>query len=192
MTENSEARERVLDAAERLFAERGYKHVTLRDIAAEIGIQHTSLYHHAPGGKERLFIEVMERNFKRHEAGLTGAVAEGASLRQQLYRVADWLLSQSPMDLSRMTHADLRSINPAEAERLSEVAYESLMLPIYRALAAAEARGEIAHPDLMLMAGAIMGMIESFFAIPDADVQGSRAAMAYLVVDTLLDGMIPR
>ena len=31
--ENSEARERVLSAAEKLFAQRGYSSVTLRDIA---------------------------------------------------------------------------------------------------------------------------------------------------------------
>ncbi len=52
---NTDARERVLDAAERLFAERGYASVTLRDIAAEVGIRHTSLYHHVPGGKEAIF-----------------------------------------------------------------------------------------------------------------------------------------
>ena len=48
----SEARERVLDGAAKLFTERGYAAVTLRDIAAEVGIRHTSLYHHVPGGKE--------------------------------------------------------------------------------------------------------------------------------------------
>jgi AcrR family transcriptional regulator len=42
MMDESEARERVLAAAERLFAERGYAAVTLRDIAAAVGIRHAS------------------------------------------------------------------------------------------------------------------------------------------------------
>ena len=51
---DSEARERVLLVAERLFRERGYQAVTLRDIAQEVGIRHTSLYHHFPRGRNRL------------------------------------------------------------------------------------------------------------------------------------------
>ncbi|GCE21918.1 TetR/AcrR family transcriptional regulator [Dictyobacter kobayashii] len=47
----SVARERVLDAAELLFARQGYASVTLRAIAAQVGIHHTSLYHHVPGAK---------------------------------------------------------------------------------------------------------------------------------------------
>ncbi len=38
--EKSVARERVMDTAERLYARKGYNAVTLRDIAAEIGIHH--------------------------------------------------------------------------------------------------------------------------------------------------------
>ncbi|MBZ0309485.1 MAG: TetR/AcrR family transcriptional regulator, partial [Anaerolineae bacterium] len=52
--------------AEHLFAERGYTAVTLRDIAEAVGLRHASLYHHVPGGKEALFIEVTERTMKRH------------------------------------------------------------------------------------------------------------------------------
>ena len=40
---NPEARERVLSVADRLFTERGYQAVTLRDIAQEVGIRHASL-----------------------------------------------------------------------------------------------------------------------------------------------------
>lgn len=192
MVEHTEARERALDAAEKLFAERGYKSVTLRDIAAEIGIQHTSLYHHFPGGKERLFIEVTERNFNRHQQGLTGAIEAQQGIRAQLYAVADWLLSQPPMYLGRMVHSDMPAIDPLEAARLAEVAYESLMMPIYLALRAAENTGEIVHQDLILMAGGLLGMVESLFAVPDADVQTSREQMARILINTLLDGMRPR
>lgn len=51
----SEAHERVLYAAERLFAECGYHTVTVKDVAKAAGIHHASLYHHAPGGKAQLF-----------------------------------------------------------------------------------------------------------------------------------------
>ena len=116
--EKSIARERVMDTAERLFARKGYNAVTLRDIAAEIGIHHTTLYHHVPGGKEQLFIDVVERNFEHHRRGLTQAIAGAPSdIRLQLRAIADWLLSQPPMDLVRMVYSDLPAIDPAQADR---------------------------------------------------------------------------
>ncbi|NDJ52513.1 MAG: helix-turn-helix transcriptional regulator, partial [Chloroflexi bacterium] len=68
--EISEARQRVLEVAERLFSTRGYKDVRLQDIAKELGIKTASLYYHAPGGKEELFVEVIERGLARHHQGL--------------------------------------------------------------------------------------------------------------------------
>ncbi|MEO1181402.1 MAG: helix-turn-helix domain-containing protein, partial [Cyanobacteria bacterium J06636_28] len=48
---NSEARNRLLKAAETLFVQRGYEAVTVKDIAKATGIHHASIYHHIPGGK---------------------------------------------------------------------------------------------------------------------------------------------
>ena len=52
--------ERILDAAEALFAERGYAGATLRDVAAEVGLRTPSLYNHFPS-KESLYAAVLER-----------------------------------------------------------------------------------------------------------------------------------
>ncbi len=52
--------ERILDAAEALFAERGYAGATLRDVAAKVGVRTPSLYNHFPS-KESLYAAVLER-----------------------------------------------------------------------------------------------------------------------------------
>ncbi|HEY0734833.1 MAG TPA: TetR/AcrR family transcriptional regulator [Herpetosiphonaceae bacterium] len=190
---STESRERVLDAAERLFAKKGYTAVTLRDIAAEVGIRHASLYHHVPGGKEQLFIEVTERHLKRHHTGLTEAMAQSApDIRSQLYAAADWLLSQPPMDLVRMVYSDMPAIEQSHAERLSQVAYDSLILPLQETLERARQNGEIQHPNPALIAGSIVGMVESMYSVPDYAVEESRVVMAQAVIDVLLDGLRPR
>lgn len=190
---NTDARERVLAAAEQLFAQKGYAAVTLRDIAAEVGIRHTSLYHHVPGGKEELFVEVTERNFNRHSIGLKQMMSETApDIRSQLQAIANWLLSQPPMDLVRMMHSDMPAIDEAQAERLSLLALESLIVPIEEALQRAAQQGEVSHHNLALVAGGILGMIESLYAIPAYAVIGSRAAMAHELIDVLLNGLRPR
>ena len=40
--------ERILDAAENLFADRGYAGTTMRDVSAAVGLRTPSLYNHFP------------------------------------------------------------------------------------------------------------------------------------------------
>ena len=55
--------ERILDAAEALFAERGYAGTTLRDVATEVGLRTPSLYNHFPS-KDSLYAAVLERGIR--------------------------------------------------------------------------------------------------------------------------------
>jgi len=53
-------RERILDCAEALFAERGLAGTAVRDIARQAGLTPASLYNHFPG-KQALYEAVLER-----------------------------------------------------------------------------------------------------------------------------------
>jgi TetR/AcrR family transcriptional regulator, cholesterol catabolism regulator len=189
----TDARERVLEAAERLFAERGYASVTLRDVAAQVGIRHASLYHHVPGGKEELFVEVTERGFRRHADGLGAAIRDARpDIRARLHAAAGWFLSQPPVDAVRMINADMPAIDPEVATRLSEQAYASTLRPLEEVFAEAARRGETRRADHELMAGAVFGMVQSLFAVPEYALTRPRVAMAHEVIDVLLEGLRPR
>nr|WP_321249088.1 TetR/AcrR family transcriptional regulator [uncultured Ruegeria sp.] len=55
-----QTRARILDAAEALFADRGFEGASIRDIAAKAGVQ-VGLVHHHGGGKEELFHKTVAR-----------------------------------------------------------------------------------------------------------------------------------
>jgi len=68
--------ERILDAAEALFAERGFAGTTLRDVAGAVGIRIPSLYNHF-ASKEALYSAVLERGIGPVLAALASFAEEG-------------------------------------------------------------------------------------------------------------------
>lgn len=68
--------ERILDAAEALFAERGYAGTTLRDVASEVGLRNPSLYNHF-ANKQALYAAVLKRGLAPVLASLSEAVVGG-------------------------------------------------------------------------------------------------------------------
>src|SRR5690606_38987944 len=76
MTESSDhARDRIIDAATRLFAALGYDGTSTRMIAEAAGLNVATVAYHV-GGKRDLYIAVMERAHQIERALLSDAVAQ--------------------------------------------------------------------------------------------------------------------
>jgi AcrR family transcriptional regulator len=179
----------LYDIAERLFSERGYAAVSLRDIAEAVGVRQASLYHYVPGGKEALYVEVTERGLRRTEAALKLAHASAApSLRVQLRAAASVLLAQPPFDAARMVRSDMPAISTPEAERLTHLAFESLIEPLAGVFRGAIEDAPAATPDHRLLAGLLLAIVETaqvatrFTATPAED-------LATALVDLIVDGL---
>lgn len=68
------SRDAILDAGERLFAERGYEGTSLHDIAAAAGLSRgTPSYFF--GSKEQLYVEVLDHAFAQRQAATAEAFA---------------------------------------------------------------------------------------------------------------------
>jgi len=183
--------ERILAAADALFSQRGYAAVRLRDIAEAVGLQHASLYYYVPGGKEQLFVEVLERNFQRHREGLTQAIQNaGEDIRQQMLAVMGWFLSQPPMDLARLYYADMPQIDPAQAERLMRLALDAMSIPVCSAIEAANEAGQIAIANPFMAAMTLVNLAQGVKLIPASYLSKveRRAEISAEVVDMLLNG----
>lgn len=68
-----DVRDRLLDAAEKLFSEHGFADTSVRDITAEANCNIAAVNYHF-GGKDKLYIEMfrrhMERVFARHKVNI--------------------------------------------------------------------------------------------------------------------------
>jgi TetR/AcrR family transcriptional regulator, cholesterol catabolism regulator len=187
------ARTRILDAAEELFSELGYKSVKLRDVARVVGIRQASLYHHFPEGKEKLFVEVTERALERHREGLLDAIQSApVDLEAQLRAIARWLLNQPPVDLARMVRSDMIEINEEDRRRLTMAALRSLLVPIEDVFGAGikrEGLNRVEHNRLLA---------SSFLSITEAIQVSTRFAhrpaevMADEMIGVIMNGLRPR
>lgn len=106
-----ETRQAILDAAERLFAEKGFLGASLSDIVAEVGIAKPSLIHHF-ATKERLYAAVLERigasllplvdvcRASRDPAAGLMALAKGINAWSEDHRDANRILLRDMLDLA--------------------------------------------------------------------------------------------
>ena len=78
--------ERILDAAENLFAERGYSATSLGDVADKVGIRSPSLYNHFKN-KDALYQSVLNRLLDN----FTSPMEELTKIKVTQERVIDWL-----------------------------------------------------------------------------------------------------
>jgi AcrR family transcriptional regulator len=110
-------RDAVLDAARRLFTERGFDGTSMRDIAAEVGVTNAALYYHFPS-KDAMLAALSQTRRDELEALAGWARTEGPRpglLRETALR---WLDGAGQERLDRMRLA--QAIRPAMARAVPE------------------------------------------------------------------------
>jgi AcrR family transcriptional regulator len=84
--------DRILDAAEDLFAEKGYSATSLGDVADRVGIRSPSLYNHFRN-KEALYQAVLERLLEEFSAPMS-ALSRGQVTNQQVFHWLEAIVRQ--------------------------------------------------------------------------------------------------
>ncbi len=84
-------REQILDAANALFAERGYEEVTVEDVARSAGVAR-GLVHHSFGGRKAVYLALLERLAAGGAEELPQPVGRSARARVEnsVSRWLDW------------------------------------------------------------------------------------------------------
>lgn len=102
------ARGRLLTEAARLFREKGYERTTVRDLAAAVGIQSGSLFHH----------------FRTKEEILKAVMVETIRLNTALMQAALEAADSSRDKLRGLVRAELESINGQTGEAMAVLVFE--------------------------------------------------------------------
>lgn len=125
-------RGKVLSAAGRLFRERGYERTTVRAIAAAVGIQSGSLFHHFASKEDILkavMIDVIRFNTERMTAALAAARDPQARLRELIACELESIVGDTREAMAVLVHCwdSLSKDRQVEVLALRKV-YEALWL----------------------------------------------------------------
>ncbi len=83
-----ETRTKILDAARKVFGDRGFGQATVEEIAAEAGVSNGALYHHF-AAKQELFKAILTDHIAEQHFEIS-ALVPAASLRELLERFASY------------------------------------------------------------------------------------------------------
>jgi AcrR family transcriptional regulator len=184
----SDRRSKLLAAAERLIAERGYLAVRLEDIGAAAGVSGPAIYRHFPN-KEALLVELLVGISTRLLSGAQTVVSEAVDVDTAFDGLIDFHLdfALGEPDLIRIQDRDLAYL-PERAKRQVRKAqrqYVEIWVDVLRR------RDAIDEADARVMAHAAFGLLNSTpyslkaLGAKDTDVSRSREVLRAMTVAAL-------
>jgi AcrR family transcriptional regulator len=154
----SDRRSKLLSAAERLIAERGYHAVRLEDIGSAAGVSGPAIYRHFPN-KEAMLVELLVGVSTRLLDGARTVVAEASDSEEALDGLVDFHLdfALGEPDLIRIQDRDWAHL-PDRAKRQVRTAQRQYVEIWVDQLCR---RNGISEADARLMAHAAFGLMNS-------------------------------
>jgi AcrR family transcriptional regulator len=160
-----ERREQILDAALRVFSQKGFGGASIRDIAREVGITEGLIYHYFESKEQLMQACWKERSWHSHVERILAA-AEGVPVEQVLKEIVrDFLetLREHGPNI-RMCMAEMQRNSEMAAEQVERIEATSALIRGF--LQARQAAGEL-RPDaeVGMAAGLLLGCAHSLFFI---------------------------
>ncbi|MFP8960800.1 TetR/AcrR family transcriptional regulator [Streptomyces nanhaiensis] len=200
MPRQPDTRDRARREFARLLAERGYLGVSLDEIAKVVDVKKASLYHHFPGGKPALFMEVAHRYVEETAAVLHEALRTEGGLREKLLAVAGtYARGTYDSALGDQIYYATRHLDEERRTEISRAYVRALIEPVTELMAGAVGSGELreAEPGFLAMsfmelAGTLQPMPEELATPPRERPAPSPADRRVReVVDLFLHGAAP-
>ncbi len=186
-------RERVLAAAEELFAEQGYDATSVQQVVTRAGVTKGALYHYF-AAKEDLLFEIYNSLFTEQMAGLERIIAQRADAATTLREIID--------DLVITTAARTRAVTVfgREGSRLDNQRWQALQASwrtyqdtVRKVIREAQESGEFsadASPEVV--SWSIFGFTNDLHTWYRPDGPKAAAVLAKELADFILNGLSKR
>lgn len=186
---NTDMHQHILEAATRLFVERGYHGIAMREIAEASGVSKAGLYYYFRD-KEELFVAILSSYLNQLEQSLTLAIASGDTARERLTGIVRAIFAQpaSQRQIMRLASNDLAHLSPEARISFSKRYYAGFIGQIEASIKQGIENGELRPLDSATMTWALLGIIYPFFSNPGAYEKQSSAELISSLLTVFFDG----
>lgn len=136
---DSASKTRIIGVSQKLFFQHGFRATSLGAIADELGIKPASLYYHFPGGKEELYIAVLQSQLQSYRNKIEDIAQIEQSLDRFLHAFAHWYIDQPPMNMALISQMDMPYLTPKAQRTVMETVSKSIFQPIAQIIAESKA-----------------------------------------------------
>jgi TetR/AcrR family transcriptional regulator, cholesterol catabolism regulator len=182
-------RQGILEAAARIFSEKGYHATSMQDIADEVNLQKASLYHHFSSKQESLFDildEALDLINTRLEGVLSQSLSPDEKLRQAMISYFQTIAENR--NLSAVLLLELRSLDPDL--KINQAARREKFERIWRDLIIeGKQDGIFCDVDPSLTGRAILGVMNWSVTWYRSDGARSAKDIADLFASLFLEGL---
>ena len=196
-----DAVERILAAAEALFAEYGFDAVSMSAIGEAAGVSKANVFHHFIS-KNDLYLAVLRhacRDSTQHLDDLSNDEAAPLSVRLTQFAHAHLANLLEHGQVARLMLRELLSDNPRQGQELAENVYGEKFSRFVAILRAGQQAGELrADVDPAMVATMLLGANVFFFEsrevlrhFPDVNFTHQPERYSTMLADILLRGILP-
>jgi AcrR family transcriptional regulator len=183
-------REGIIEAAARIFSEKGFHATSMQDIADAVNLQKASLYHHF-SSKQEILVEILDHALdlinNRLELVLSQSLSPDEKLRQSM--VSYFQTIAENRNLSAVLLLELRSLDPelkarqASRREKFERLWRNLIIE-------GKQQGVFTNVDPSLTARALLGVMNWSVTWYRSDGPRTAREIADLFADLLLNGLL--
>jgi AcrR family transcriptional regulator len=182
----------IRDAGLKLIFEHGYEAMSLRQLAAEIGLQPGSLYNHIQNKQDLLF-DLVKTHMEQLLAALAETMTPAGTPIARLQTFVDFHVSYHVARKQEVfiSYSELRSLSPenhAAVVKMRE-AYEHVLIQV---LQDGTANGSFAVQDVRVTAFGILAMLSGVCSWFNPQGRLSKQAISALYSDMVIGAVIRR
>jgi len=189
----------IVQTAQRLFMELGYRAVSTRQIADLCGITQPALYHHFKN-KQTLYVEVIQHTLHQTEMDLNAILSQYHPFQERLYQIAIYMMVQFDVDMPQMFHDIFHELGNDDQQKIQMWWKKGFLMPVVKMIDDGLSEGEIRDPlllnsDSTELAYLILNIIKSILQpatmskMPVLEQKKIADNKAKLIVEILLNGI---
>lgn len=185
--QTSSTKERVIQAADRLWGERGVRGASLDDIAREASVTKPTVYYYFPD-KSALFTAVVCSVLEEHGAGLKTASRRGARARERLVSALAFLVG-ARCSGPRLLRDGGVTLTVDQMSQARSAFFRHFFSPLQAILDEGVRAGELRQMDTAFATQALLNLLDPWTARDPLPGGRSPQQLATELVGLVVDGI---